>query len=107
MAQNRQQIEQWLASIGREPNRRLGQHFMIDANLIAKLVAQADLADSPVVLEVGPGTGTLTESLLAAGAEVLAVEIDTHLADGLARELSPRYPQRFGLIGGSALLPAG
>lgn len=84
MPQTRGEIEDLLHSIGRAPNRKLGQHFMIDGNLVRMLVEQADLADNPVVLEVGPGTGTLTDTLLAAGAEVVAVEIDEALADLLA-----------------------
>ncbi len=103
MAQTRQQIVDLLGSIQREPNRKLGQHFMIDPGLIARLVFQAGLEDGPVVLEVGPGTGTLTEALLESGGEVLAVEIDRFLFDLLSEELAPRFPGRLHLIGGDAL----
>ncbi len=103
MPQTSAQIDQLLRSIGRAPNRKLGQHFMIDGNLVRKLVDQAGAADSPVVLEVGPGTGTLTETMLEAGLTVAAVEIDTHLADLLGDELAGRHPDRLHLIAGDVL----
>lgn len=103
MPQSRQQIIELLDAIGREPNRKLGQHFMIEPQLIQRLVAEASLADNPIVLEIGPGTGTLTESLLEAGATVVAVELDRFLADLLRDRLAPRFPDRFDLIEGDAL----
>lgn len=103
MAQTRQQIGDLLGSIGREPNRKLGQHFMIEAPLVDRLVAEAGLADGPLVLEVGPGTGTLTETLLAAGAEVVAVELDAALADLLADEVGARFPGRLHIVRGDVL----
>jgi 16S rRNA (adenine1518-N6/adenine1519-N6)-dimethyltransferase len=72
---------------------------MIDARVIDRLVAEAGLDDHPLVLEVGPGTGVLTEALLDAGAPVVAVEIDSHLADLLGERLGDRLT----LIAGDAL----
>ena len=74
---------------------------MIDGNLV-RLVAEAgQIEPSDFVIEVGPGTGTLTEELLATGATVLAVEIDT----GLAEMLRGRFGavEKFSLIQGDAL----
>lgn len=69
--------------------RALGQHFLIDADVSARAVAVADLARGSRVLEIGPGRGALTRALLAAGAKVVAVEIDAELAARLAAAAQP------------------
>jgi 16S rRNA (adenine1518-N6/adenine1519-N6)-dimethyltransferase len=74
------EIRAILAERGLRPRRRFGQNFLHDKNQLAKLVRAAALAPGDVVLEVGPGTATLTEALLDAGATVVACEIDTDLA---------------------------
>jgi 16S rRNA (adenine1518-N6/adenine1519-N6)-dimethyltransferase len=60
-------------------NKRLGQHFLIDQNIVRKIVAAADLTPADTVLEVGPGRGILTESLSHAARRVVAIEIDPEL----------------------------
>lgn len=85
MAQTRRQIEALLNEAGIRPLKRFGQNFLIDGNLIRKLVQAADIRGNDVVLEVGPGTGTLTEELLAVAGHVVAVEIDKGLA-GVCRD---------------------
>jgi len=73
-----------------DPRHRFGQNFMIDQNLV-RLVAQAgQIAPGELVIEVGPGTGTLTDELLERGARVLAVEIDRDLAALLRRRFGER-----------------
>ena len=84
-AQTLTEIRSLLADAGLAPLHRFGQNFLIDLNLMRKLVAAADVRAEDVVLEVGPGTGSLTESLLECGARVVAVEIDRGLA-ALLRE---------------------
>jgi len=80
MAQTKHEIQALLAQIGGQPRHRFGQNFMIDGNLV-RLIAQSGMIHpSDLILEIGPGTGTLTEELLAFQAEVLAVEIDRGLA---------------------------
>jgi len=74
-----------LTEAGLVPQQRLGQHFMIDQNLLRKLAAVADLRAADTVLEVGPGTGSLTELLLTYGCRVVAVEVDRGL-QALLRE---------------------
>lgn len=69
-----------------KPQRRLGQHFLKDPNLIDKIIRAADIRMGDVVLEIGPGRGHLTRALLGAGARVIAVEIDRELAAGLKEE---------------------
>jgi 16S rRNA (adenine1518-N6/adenine1519-N6)-dimethyltransferase len=58
----------------------LGQNFVIDANTVRKIVRAAKVDASTIVVEVGPGLGSLTLGLLETGAEVIAVEIDRRLA---------------------------
>ena len=90
-----------LAGAGTEPRHRFGQNFMIDQNLV-RLVADAGMiAAGDVVVEVGPGTGTLTEELLSRGAEVVAVEIDRNLAGVLRERFAGN--EKFKLIEGDAL----
>jgi len=75
------EIRALLAQAGLRPDRRLGQHFLVDSNLVRLLVAEADLGPDDTVLEVGAGVGNLTELLVEHAGAVVAVEIDPHLAD--------------------------
>ncbi|THJ20645.1 MAG: ribosomal RNA small subunit methyltransferase A [Nitrospira sp. CG24E] len=61
------------------PIKRLGQNFLIDPNIVRKIVALAELASSDHVLEIGPGRGILTEALSRAAGRVTAVEVDPRL----------------------------
>lgn len=81
------EIRELLSSHGLAPKKSLGQNFLIDHNLIRKLVDAAGVGPGSLVLEVGPGTGTMTEELLARGAEVIACELDA----GLAQLLRERF----------------
>jgi 16S rRNA (adenine1518-N6/adenine1519-N6)-dimethyltransferase len=82
--QTKREIQQLLASAGVRPNKRLGQHFLIDLNLMRLLVESAKIKSNDIVLEVGCGTGSLTGELAGKAGFVIAVEIDWTLA-GLAR----------------------
>jgi len=86
--QTKQQIQQLLASAGVEPNKRLGQHFLIDLNLMRLLVDTANISNDDIVLEVGCGTGSLTGALAERSGKVIAVEMDKTLAKIAARELA-------------------
>lgn len=99
--QTASEIKELLASRGLAPRKNLGQNFLIDKNLLAKLVERAGIGRGERVLEVGPGTGTLTETLLDAGARVLAIELDRGLAELLRERLGPR--EGFTLIEGDCL----
>lgn len=74
------------------PTKSLGQNFLHDANTIRRIVRTADLRPDDVVLEVGPGLGSLTLGLLPAAARVLAVEIDPRLAAQLPVTVAARTP---------------
>jgi len=69
-----------LTDLGFHPSRRLGQNFLVDANLLDCLVRTAAPQPGETILEIGPGTGILTRQLLEAGSRVVAVEIDHRLA---------------------------
>jgi 16S rRNA (adenine1518-N6/adenine1519-N6)-dimethyltransferase len=60
-------------------NKRLGQHFLIDQNIVRKIIAAAELAPDETVLEIGPGRGILTDALSRAARRVVAIEIDAEL----------------------------
>lgn len=79
-AQIRSEIEELLRSHGVTPRRRLGQHFLADANITRKIVDLAGIGPSDRVVEIGAGTGTLTRALAGAGARVVAYEVDPGLA---------------------------
>jgi len=80
MPQTLTEIQQLLAARDLEPNRRLGQNFLIDGNLMRMVVDMAELdASRDVVLEVGAGTGSLTAMLAERAARVVTVETDRRL----------------------------
>ncbi len=80
-------IRRLLVELGVDPRRSLGQNFVIDPNTIRKIVRLAGIEIGDTVVEIGPGLGSLTLGLLAAGASVLAVEKDAVLAAALADRL--------------------
>lgn len=85
--QTLEEIRELLDAAGLSPHRRFGQNFLFDHNLMRKVVELAELTGDETVLEVGPGTGSLTEELLGPADRVVAVEIDR----GLCRLLRRRF----------------
>jgi 16S rRNA (adenine1518-N6/adenine1519-N6)-dimethyltransferase len=73
-------IRALLSEADLRPQRRLGQHFLVDGNLLRIVVREADLAPDDLVLEVGPGVGNLTDLLVEEAGWVVAVEVDPALA---------------------------
>jgi 16S rRNA (adenine1518-N6/adenine1519-N6)-dimethyltransferase len=86
------EIRALAAQLALRPTKALGQNFLHDANTIRRIVRAAELAPAEVVLEVGPGLGSLTLGLLAAGHPVTAVEIDPVLAAALPGVVEARRP---------------
>lgn len=86
--QTKHQIQQLLASEGVEPNKRLGQNFLVDLNLMRLLVDTANIGNDDIVLEVGCGTGSLTQGLAERAGKVIAVELDETLAKIAEREVT-------------------
>jgi 16S rRNA (adenine1518-N6/adenine1519-N6)-dimethyltransferase len=77
------------------PSKRLGQNFVVEPGTVRRIAALAALEPQDVVLEVGPGLGSLTLALLEAGAgQVVGVEIDPVLAAELPRTIAARAPDR-------------
>jgi len=88
---------------GLEARRALGQNFLLDLNLTAKIARAAGKIDEGTVIEIGPGPGGLTRALLLEGArKVIAIERDTRALPALA-EISAAYPGRLEVIEGDAL----
>ena len=85
-------IRQIAGRLGLRPSKRLGQNFVIDAGTVRRITALAGLGPADVVLEVGPGFGSLTLPLLAAAGQVIAVEVDPALAAELPRTVAARAP---------------
>lgn len=80
-----------MASLPPYPRKRLGQHFLIDPNLIRKIVSLADIQPSDSVCEIGPGGGALTGLLCQVAKHVLALEVDPRMVEFLRTELAG-YP---------------
>lgn len=72
------------------PRKALGQHFLHDAALLARIAAATGAEPSDIVLEIGPGLGGLTDALLDRGAAVVAIERDARLITALRRHVSGR-----------------
>ncbi len=81
----KREMQGLLESRGLAPKKSLGQNFLVDQNLLRKLLDASGAGEGDVVLEVGPGAGVLTRALLDRGCRVVAVELDAGLAD-LIRE---------------------
>ncbi|UOZ07862.1 MULTISPECIES: 16S rRNA (adenine(1518)-N(6)/adenine(1519)-N(6))-dimethyltransferase RsmA [unclassified Amycolatopsis] len=86
------------AELDVRPTKKLGQNFVHDPNTVRRIVDLAHLGPDDVVLEVGPGLGSLTLGLLAAGARVVAVEIDRKLAERLPKTVAERGPDVAGRL---------
>jgi 16S rRNA (adenine1518-N6/adenine1519-N6)-dimethyltransferase len=90
-AQSRTEVRQLLERHGVSPRKALGQHFLADPNITAKIVATAGVGPTDRVVEIGPGTGTLTVALAESGATVVAFEVDEGLRSLLDEVMRP-YP---------------
>ncbi len=93
------EIKAILASRGLRPKHRFGQNFLHDHNVLRALMKAANISAGEVLLEVGPGTGALTDLLVQANAQVIACELDRDLA-AFNRE---RFGARISLIEGDCL----
>lgn len=87
------QIRDLAARLGVRPTKTLGQNFVHDANTVRRIVRAAGLSAGDVVLEVGPGLGSLTLALLPVAAYVHAVEIDPRLAAALGPTIAEQAPE--------------
>ena len=83
------ELRLFLNQLGISPKKGLSQNFLIDGNIIRKIVTTAEVHSEDTILEIGPGPGSLTQALLETGAHVLAVEKDAMLAQALERLQTP------------------
>jgi 16S rRNA (adenine1518-N6/adenine1519-N6)-dimethyltransferase len=97
--------------LGVRPSKRLGQNFVVEPGTVRKIASLAALEPRDVVLEVGPGLGSLTLALLEAGVgQLVAIEIDRALAGELPRTIASRAPDladRMAVVTADALQVAG
>ncbi len=82
------ELKKFLSSLSTGPKKHLSQNFLVDGNILRKIVAVAQIQPNETILEIGPGPGALTECLLQASSKVVAVEKDTLLSQSL-RRLAP------------------
>lgn len=85
-----QDLHRILERLEIHPSTRLGQNFLIDPNLCAALVRDAAPQPGETIVEVGPGTGAITEPLLETGARILAIELDRRLCEYLRERFAER-----------------
>ncbi|MER7662576.1 MULTISPECIES: 16S rRNA (adenine(1518)-N(6)/adenine(1519)-N(6))-dimethyltransferase RsmA [unclassified Streptomyces] len=100
-------IRELAAALGVRPTKQRGQNFVIDANTVRRIVRTAGVREDDVVVEIGPGLGSLTLALLEAADRVVAVEIDDVLAAALPSTIVARLPERvanFSLVHSDAML---
>ena len=81
-----------LNKLNHSPDKKLGQNFLVDGNIVRKSVEMAEVQAGDNIVEIGPGLGVLTRALLETGAYVWAVERDRTLAEYLRKELLPDFP---------------
>lgn len=79
------ELQHFLKERGLFPKKGLSQNFLIDGNIIRKIIALAAIQPGDFVIEIGPGPGALTQLLLEQGSHVLAIELDTRFAQELSR----------------------
>jgi len=91
------QIRDLAGRLGLRPTKKWGQNFVIDANTVRRIVRLADLGPGDVVVEIGPGLGSLTLALIPQVARVVALEVDPRLASALpdtVAAFAPEYSDR-------------
>lgn len=94
-------LKQFLDEIGASPKKSLSQNFLVDSNVVHKILKAANVLPGESVIEIGPGPGALTQALLNAGAHVFAIEKDDLFAKVLSRLQTPDH--RLRIYSGDAL----
>lgn len=96
-------LREVVAAHGLVANKALGQNFLFDLNLTARIARAAAPLEEAAIVEIGPGPGGLTRALLAGGAaRVIAIERDRRCLAALA-QIAAQYPQRLAIVEGDAL----
>ena len=99
------QIRELAAALDLKPSKSLGQNFVIDSNVCTKIVRTAAVGPTDIALEIGPGLGSLTLALLESAASVVAVEIDSRLAEQLPKTIASlfEHPENLTVLNKDAL----
>jgi 16S rRNA (adenine1518-N6/adenine1519-N6)-dimethyltransferase len=99
------QIRELAAQLDLKPSKSLGQNFVIDSNVCTKIVRTAGVTSDDIALEIGPGLGSLTLAMLEVAQSVIAVEIDSRLAQQLPITVEQyfEYPEKLTVINLDAL----
>ncbi|HWU21396.1 MAG TPA: 16S rRNA (adenine(1518)-N(6)/adenine(1519)-N(6))-dimethyltransferase RsmA [Nocardioides sp.] len=100
------EVRELAARFDIRPTKQRGQNFVIDANTVRRIVRESGVTEGEVVLEVGPGLGSLTLALLEVGASVTAVELDEALAvalPGTIADFAPDAADRLRVVHADAL----
>ncbi|WKN49244.1 16S rRNA (adenine(1518)-N(6)/adenine(1519)-N(6))-dimethyltransferase RsmA [Nocardioides sp. Arc9.136] len=95
------EVRSLAAALDLRPTKQRGQNFVIDANTVRRIVRESGVTAEDVVIEVGPGLGSLTLALLEVAGRVVAVEVDERLAGALPatiREHAPAQADRFEVV---------
>jgi len=100
------QIRDLAGRLGVRPTKKWGQNFVIDANTVRRIVRLAEVGPGDVVVEIGPGLGSLTLALLPQVGRVVAVEVDANLASALpdtVAAFAPAYSDRLSVVPADAM----
>ena len=100
------EVRRLAAELDLRPTKQRGQNFVIDANTVRRIVRESAVTADDVVVEVGPGLGSLTLALLEVAARVVAVEVDQVLAARLPATIAayaPEQQERFEVVLGDAM----
>jgi len=100
------EVRSLAAALDLRPTKQRGQNFVIDANTVRRIVRDSGIGPTDVVLEVGPGLGSLTLGLLEVAARVVAIEVDPALAGALPATIAdraPAYADRFEVVQADAM----
>src|SRR5690625_1406950 len=103
-------VRRLAAGLGFRPTKQRGQNFVIDPNTVRRIVRTADVGNDDVVLEVGPGLGSLTLALVPEVASVVAVEVDAVLAAALPSTVAafaPEHVDQLTVLGEDAMQVTG
>ena len=87
------EIRELAAKLDLHPSKGLGQNFVIDSNVCQRIVRQVEIGSDDLVLEIGPGLGSLTLAIIETGAPVIAIEIDDRLARQLPETVKNHAPE--------------
>ena len=85
---NYRDVQLTLNRLNLKPKKHLGQNFLIDENISRKIITTSEITSKDIILEIGPGLGALTESIVKKVKKIYAIEIDPKLSKYLSEKFS-------------------